>query len=457
MFEPILLAIGNFLVWTWPVLLFLVLAPIVSNAWLFWRQERYKESTEFKLLELRIPREVKKSPRAMEQVLMAIYALKNIAGNFEEKWWDGEIPRWFSLEVTSFGGEIHFYIRLYSKYEPLVKAAFYSYYPDVEVVDADDYTNRFPMTIADMYQQGYDVWGGELYLARESAYPIKSFLDFESPDEEKQYDPISALIEVLAQVKTEEMVAVQILISPHEDWDKEWKGLVAKLKESQITNGEGQGGHGVGKSASRTWDFSSGPLPVLGAKVHDAKEDMGSFTKVFMRTPGETDVLKMVEKNLSKPAFETQIRFLYFSPKHLFYDSFARRGLAGSFNQYGSQDLNMFKIDYSVSTKTNIWNPPYVFPRKRNEWKKKRLLWNYRHREINPHTWIGRWFTSYFWDWNTKSKQFDLNIESLATIYHPPTTMVVTAPHIRRVDSRKTGPPAGLAIFGEEKEIEHFQ
>ena len=42
-----------------------------------------------------------------------------------------------------------------------------------------------------------------------------------------------------------------------------------------------------------------------------------------------------------------------------------------------------------------------------------------------------------------------LNAEELATIYHPPTTLVQTGPLIKRVEARKVGPPAGLLIYGE--------
>lgn len=47
----------------------------------------------------------------------------------------------------------------------------------------------------------------------------------------------------------------------------------------------------------------------------------------------------------------------------------------------------------------------------------------------------------------TGSKYFVMNIERLATIYHFPSSTVLTAPFIQRVESRRTGPPAGLPIF----------
>ena len=49
------------------------------------------------------------------------------------------------------------------------------------------------------------------------------------------------------------------------------------------------------------------------------------------------------------------------------------------------------------------------------------------------------------------------NTEAIATLFHLPTAVVLTAPHIRRIESRKGGPPAGLAIFGDEEEIEKFK
>jgi hypothetical protein len=35
--------------------------------------------------------------------------------------------------------------------------------------------------------------------------------------------------------------------------------------------------------------------------------------------------------------------------------------------------------------------------------------------------------------------------------------VTLTAPHIQRIESRKVAPPAGLAIYGGEEEIERFR
>ena len=45
----------------------------------------------------------------------------------------------------------------------------------------------------------------------------------------------------------------------------------------------------------------------------------------------------------------------------------------------------------------------------------------------------------------------------LATVFHPPGYLALTGPHVKRVESRKGGPPAGLAIFGGEENVEKLQ
>lgn len=440
--------IPRFVLSVWWFWLFLVLLPLVESTWLAWRQKVFEHEMKWTMLEIFVPREVNKSPQAMEQVLMAFHSLRNAAGNFQEWYKDGEITRWFCLEMVSFGGEIHFYIRFYHKYRPLVEAAFFSYYPDIELVEVDDYITRFPTNMQECYRQGYDLWATDMVQARPAAYPIKTYREFESPDEDKQFDPISNFLEVLGQVKKEELVGLQILISPAEDsWHEEFDKLIEKIKESKSKTKKK-------KKVSTLVEFPGGPLPQLVPISGGEEEAKSSY---LIRTPGETDVLEAVERNLSKKAFETMIRFVYLSPKSIFYDSFPRRGLAGAFNQYAATDLNYFRQNYAVGTRTLINNWPYIFPNWRNEYKKQRMLYNYREREMMPETFMGKLLSSYLFDWNFKAEKFLMTTQCIATLFHPPTAVVLTAPHIRRAEHRKAGPPSGLAIFGSEDDLDKFK
>ena len=417
----------------WPFLLFLILFPLFRSLWLFWRQELYKK-VHFKtiLLELIIPRELQKSSQSMEQVLSSLHSLRNLPGNFGEKYWQGEVTRWFGLEMVSFGGEIHFYIRVYYKQRNLVESAFFSYYPDIEIVEVDDYVSKFPTSVSEMYARGVDLWGSEMILAREDMYPIKTYPAFErqEKEEEKLLDPISTFLEVLSKLKEEEIVGIQLLIAPTgNEWINKWDKSVNKLKE-----------------------------PITRKEIKTTAEgQVESFAKFIARSPGETEILEAVENNLSKPAFDTLIRFIYLSPKSVFYDSFARRGLTGAFNQYSALNLNFFSQNYPISTRALVWHWPHLFPKWRNEYRKQRVLHNFIRREVPPETRLGRFMIAYLMNWNFASHRFVMNIEGLATIFHPPTSIVLTEPHIKHLESRRKGPPAGLAIFGEEGEIEKFK
>jgi hypothetical protein len=127
-----------------------------------------------------------------------------------------------------------------------------------------------------------------------------------------------------------------------------------------------------------------------------------------------------------------------------------------SFNQYAAINLNAFRPNFPTQTRTAIWFPPYVFPDRRVEIRRQRMLVNFLKREVPPEDWVGQAVTSHLYHWNFASRTFLLNVEGLATIYHLPPRVVLTAPHMQRMESRKAGPSAGLQIFGDESEIEQF-
>ncbi|RJP45692.1 hypothetical protein C4587_00430 [Candidatus Parcubacteria bacterium] len=450
MFDNFLASAERFLSLTWWFWALFILFPLFESAWLFWRQELFKKDIKWILLELKIPREIRKSPKAMEQLLLVVHGLRNVASDLREKWWDGEVTRWYSLEIVSLGGEIHFYLRLYHKQRNLVEAGIFSYYPDVEVVEVEDYAERFPKNVREMKEQGYELWGSEMILRKEDAYPIRSYMEFEAPDEERQYDPMSVFLEVLGKVKKEEVVGIQIMIAPKgPEWKDKWQDLVEELRAKHAQQ--------AANKPSTATHFPGGPLPAFEVQAAKTDQGVGTFTRSLMRTPGETDVLKEVEDHLSMSGFDTKIRFIYLSPKELFYDSYARRGLVGSFNQYGALDLNSFKQNVSKSTRVRLWQWPHIFPKLRNEYRKERILKDYKKRDFVKKTLAGKLITSYFLNWNFSGKSFESCVRCIATLYHPPTYLVVTAPHVKRVESRKMAPPAGLPIYGGEEEIKRYQ
>lgn len=426
LFSNTLYYIYVFFTETWWFLLFLILLPVFHSVWLYWRQSLYKRAQKYVLLELKIPREISKSPLGMEQVLSTMWGLRNRAEDIAERYWKGEVTRWFSLEIVSFGGETHFYIRAFRKQKKLVKAAFLSYYSDLEITEVNDYVDALPKDVDELNTKGLNLWGSEMILSRPAAYPIKTYAEFEDKEEEKSFDPISSFLEVLGEIKKHEVVGIQINIAPIDPgWRKRWSKLIEELQK---------------------------PKQVKTGKIKDGVPEM----KALPSTPGEKDTIKAIEENLSNLAFDTIIRFIYVSPRAIFYDSFARRGITGAFSQYATLNLNSFRQNYKMSTRTRLWLPPHFFPKWRNDLRIHRILHFYRTREMPEETFMGRVLSSHPLNWNFHSKVIQLGIKSIATLFHPPTRVVLTTPHIRRIESRKAAPEAGLSIFGEESALEKF-
>ena len=408
--------------WLW---LFIALFLLARSLWLAYAQEIFKKKNSWMLLELQIPREVERNPRAMEQVFMAIHSVKNSPATAKEKWWYGEGPLWFSCEAVSFGGEIHFYFWTPSKHRNMIEAAFYANYPDVEIREAsDDYIYRFPPTFRELAGQGYDIFGNELVLSKEDAYPIRTYIDFEAKQEEFQLDPIASLFEILTKVKPQEHVWIQFLIRPKVDdsWKKSGEKLIAELKEK------------VGR-----------------------RQVMTSFGEMVMidRTPGETEVMKLIEKNIEKPGFDAVIRYLYIAPKDIYDSNFGQRAVQGALNQYASEALNKFGHNVFAWTRASLWFWPYLFPDKRTRARKDRMYFKFRLRKMYGESIMSALAEMKFFDWGTrawKKSKMVLNVEELATIFHIPMKVVLTGPLIKRIEARRVGPPAGLPIYEDEDE-----
>ena len=403
--------------WFWLVIL---LGFVFERILISWRQNIYLSKNPLVVLEVRIPREIILGPKAMEQVLANFNGLANGPGNFYEKYVDGEVPHALSLEIASFEGNIHFYITTPKRHQRMIEAHLYAQYPDLEIAPVEDYVDKMPATIQEVFSAGYDMMGSELILGEDDVYPIRSYLEFGSSEDAENLDPISAMIETLAKVNPGEQVWLQIVIRPTtSDWLKKGKKKIEELKDkAKVTK------------------------VVVRDGVKNEQETMGRLS------PGEIETMEGIEKNIAKPAFETVIRYLYFAPQKAFNVNFGKRAVTSCLNQYKSYSMNFFKGNGAVSTYAHwaIW--PYFFAGTRMGLRKASMLFSYRTRYIKEQP----QFRNMMFGRRTGSKYFIMNIEKLATIYHFPSSTVLTAPFIQRVESRRTGPPAGLPIFSRNGE-----
>jgi len=363
----------------------------------------------------------------MEQIMMNIWALRNTPGNLREWYWDGESTQWYSFEIVSFGGDIHFFLRAPARYVNIIKANFYGHYPDCEVEEVQDYMDRFPKTVPELYQSGYYLFGLEMFLAKNNAYPVRTYLEFESDDEIQNIDPIAGLLEVLSKIQSDEVVMMQVVARPA---SINPPNKLVKLSEEEI---------------KRLKEEAIKKAPKKGA-ILDFEDTIGAISS---RTPGETEIMKTIEKKATKNYFETMIRYIYLAPKETFNIVLPYRGLRISFQQFSIPNSNHFDVNYQTWTRTWLWEWPYIFAKRRGEGHKARMWDNVRNRKLPQGTFMGKLAQFHIFTSSFSQRISLLNTEELATLWHLPTEAVVTQPIMERIEAKKMGPPPNLPIFRE--------
>ncbi|MDP3729551.1 MAG: hypothetical protein Q8R26_02250 [bacterium] len=403
-----LLPVGLFLIW--------------HELWLWGLNQLWREQLQWTLLEIKIPRDILKTPKAMENVFAALHAMHSKSIDFEDIYFKGEELLWFTCELVGYGGGIGFYIRCPKGFRNLVESAIYSEYPDAEVTEAEDYTQLLPEVLPNDI---YDLWGNDWILARESPYPIRTYPFFEANVDEQRLDPVSAITEVMSRLREGEAIWLQFLIRPVSDkWKKEGEDIRDKMmqrkKEKEKTLFDGL----IDGLVQFFKNLSLAVIEYPTWPDQDTKEERMFFLNL---SPGERLVLEGVENKISKLGFETAIRFVYIDKA----DSFSSAnivGINGAIKQWNTQDMNGFKL--LKETRTYVTSRKLTYKswfRKRRIFYLKRLIYDY---------YKLRWFPPKFSVMNT---------EELATVFHFPLT-TVESPLLRRLQSKKGEPPFNIPL-----------
>lgn len=371
--------------------------------WMAYIRAHYIQKQGNVLLEIKLPREILKSPAAMEFVFVQLFQ-KGSPKNLFETFWDGKVPPWFSFEIASIEGEVRFYIWTPEKFKDLIETQIYAQYPTVEIYEAEDYT--VPVTY-----DSCEMWGTYFQLTDPDPYPIKSYIDYgldRDPKEEFKIEPMNSLIEFLGSLKKGEQVWMQIMIQAHK---KEW------IKEGRL--------------------FPKGDWKPAAEKeiksIKDAatnKIEGSQFPGFPQYSEGQKNKLDAIERSLGKFAFDSTIRMAYIAKDQDHFRPVSITGLIGSTRQFNSNELNGFKL----GSYTDVSYPFQDFRGKRVASMKKSFLDAYKLRSFFQQPYKNWW-----------QKPFVLTTEELATIYHFPGE-VTSTPSFTRIPSRKAEPPSNLPI-----------
>ena len=406
--------------------------------WLWWRTEIWV-GTQYKpiVLEIKIPKEVVKPIRAMENVLAAIHAVVYQPPDRWERYIEGQVQTGLSFDIVSIEGEIHFYIRLHQAYHQAVEAAIYSQYPEAEISQVDDYIKYAPH---DVPNKDWDLFASDYLLAKPNPYPIKTYRQFETEQErepEKIVDPIANLLEGLAKMKKGEQFWIQIRATPLGSAAEPGapKGTVAGfLKEAEAV---------INKITKRKVHK---PKPMIeeatdilirGKPPAAPPSSEEAFPPVRMKlTPVEEEVLKSVEAKASKPVFRCGIRFVYLGKKDVFFKPNFRLAF-NFFNCFTTANMNaLFPWGGTITKiKKSIWFPPLNLIRARRYYLRCRKIYRAYRDRVN----------TLFPRFGAEKGIFVLNTEELASLYHFPSWQVAPVPGVARVEAKK-GPPPELPV-----------
>ncbi len=394
---------------------------IFIELWLAYVQYRYIQNIKWITLEVSVPKEILKTPKAMEQIFAGLSAIQSGA-NFVDKWWKGKVQEWISFEIVGWQGAMRFFVHTPIGFKNLVEAQIFAQYPEAEIREIEDYVEHAPNNIP---SKEYDLWGTELIFEKEDAYPLRTYHYFEEAQEEKRIDPMAALAEAASNIKEGEAIWIQFLIKPAPpDWKEKGRALVNKLigkKEPPKPLGFFQFVIAfIDEFVTGLWHAALNLPPPEGVATSGKKENGGPESKIQFLSPGERAVVEAIEQKISKIGFSCGIRFLYWGRK----DIFSRANVAAVlayFRQFNTLNMNAIRPNKEVTPSVDYWF------KARREFLRKIMLWNSYKIRAFPR------------------KSPILNTEELATLYHFPTSFV-EAPTVYRIESRKGGPPPTLPI-----------
>lgn len=390
----------------WPLWLPILLARGAFHLWMDYKKREWIKAQGSVLLEIFLPTEILKSPVSMEVFLQALH--QTSVGTVSDVFFKGRVRQWFSLELVSDGGKIHFYIWMHAGAKKGVETQLYALFPNVEVKEVKDYALSMRHDIV-KYKFGRL---GNIVLTKDDVYPIKTYIDYgldQDPKEEYKHDPMAPMLEYLGSLKPGEHAWIQILVQGHAKETFKYGRLINRPDWS-----------------TRATEAIKKILKEAKFKPAETKESEAKHL-----SEEQKDIIKAIERSISKSAFDTMIRAFYFAEVDKF-NPVNIGGLLGAFKSFSSNSLNGFKPGKGASSDY----PWQDFGGLLKNASERDFLEAYKRRAyFNPPSFR-----------RIIDKSYVLTTEELATLYHFPSAVAVATPTLTRIPSKKAEAPANLPI-----------
>ena len=296
--SPVALAWWFFTTIGWIVPVFFVIYGMLLT-WQNYIRNRYRQKRTYILLAIDVPKNNEQSPLAVENIFSQLAAAHQPL-KFYQKWWDGEINDSFSFEIVSLGGYIQFIIHARDVYRDLIEAIIYAQYPDAEITEIEDYTQKWKIKFPN---EQYELHGTELKLAKPDVFPIITYKVFEDSLSQELKDPMAGLLEALTRIGPGEEIWVQFLLTPADnDWGDKAKPVIRKMI--------GAKGGGDKDIFSRITNSVNYVIDALFTAPTETKSNDKAPSNILYLTPGQKDEWAAIGHKISKISFNTRIPYL---------------------------------------------------------------------------------------------------------------------------------------------------
>jgi hypothetical protein len=338
----------------------------------FYSADSWNGKYKWTMLEVIPPRDIERGPKPMENFYAGLTGVMTTHSNFDV-WLNGAFRQdYFGLELVGEEGKVHYYIRTLKSRRNLVEAHIYAQYPDAQILEVEDYYNKFPKVIPN---KNWDLWGADYeFVKKEPYYPIKTYDQFEESITGEMIDPMAALVEVLGSLGPGQHIWLQYVIVPIPESDSinGGKELADTLKGKAVAVTGGRLLHDLMDVLSNILAglFGSPEFKELAKK----KEEQPLDTRL---SPGERDVLKAVEENLGKNFFKTKMRLIVLGKRDTF-DKAAVGAFSGAIKQFNDLNMNQVKPQDISKTYANTF-----FKERISNFRKRKIYDRYRKRNMD--------------------------------------------------------------------------
>ena len=175
-------------------------------------KDREKESLQFVVLQIKVPRGNEIKIDASEQLFATFASLRKSGGLFQAF----KTQPHLSFEIVATHESIKFFASVHRFHQDLLEKQIHGAYPDAEIKEMPEY-NIFSETSQTAY--------AALKLKNADYFPLKTFRDLPT-------DPLSSITSALAKMQPGEGAALQLIISPAgNSWKDRGRSWLKKEKE----------------------------------------------------------------------------------------------------------------------------------------------------------------------------------------------------------------------------------